>query len=339
MIKQVLRRGVERTLSLAPSSRLLARAGIDVVSLYYHTVWEKAPPWFRGNYRVKTPTEFEKDLDRLLKSFRPLSLAELIEADASGRTPAPNSLFLSFDDGYRELAEIVAPILTRKGVPATIFVTTDLIDNHSWLFEDEIGFLRAQIESLPADRKEACLAHCHPLGEAGLESLLSARTRPDEILDRLWDWFELDRGSVLAHFHPYLTTSQIRSLLSDGFAIGAHGADHTLLASLSIEDQIKQVRRSVSRLTETFGLGYRAFAFPYGEFGIAREFFERARDERIADIFFGTRGPVIDEFHPFLRQRSWCENHPGRIDRYLKKLFSEAALRGWREKNLVHRRQ
>ena len=38
-------------------------------------------------------------------------------------------LHLTFDDGFRELHDVVAPILLRKGIPATFFVNSAFIDN------------------------------------------------------------------------------------------------------------------------------------------------------------------------------------------------------------------
>ena len=336
-MKSRIRQGVERTISRLPLSGLLSMSGVDVLSLFYHKVEDSSPPYFRANYLVKTPKEFEKELDWLLHRFRPIALPDLIAAASSGTSIPSNSLFLSFDDGYRELAEIVGPILSRKGVPATFFITTDLIDNENWFFEDEIGYLVGQFRQLSAIEQSACVERCLQPEGLDIDSLQRARRRPAAALDRLWEWLNLDREEKLRHFKPYLTSDQISSLLNEGFSFGAHGVDHSVFGDLSLNEQLNQVEASVSRLVRSFGLGYRAFAFPYGEFGVSRKFFMDAKKRNLVDVFFGTRGLLADEFHPFVRQRFWCENHKSSLKTHLRFGLAEAALRGFRSLNKVRR--
>ena len=338
-MKRPLRQGIERSLSYLPLHSQFRLAGLKLLSVYYHTSWDESPSYFRGNYQVKSPAEFERDLDLLIGNFEPVSLDEVL----SGRFSAANSdripLFLSFDDGYRELSEIVAPLLRSKGIPATFFLTTDLIDNQDWFFEDEIGFLGARIARLAPDEKHHCRAEC--LLPTGLDEtgFRRARRRPVEALDALWKWFELDREQVLLQCSPYLSSSQIHGLIEDGFSIGAHGTDHTLLAELPLDEQLEEVRASTRRLRAEFSLPYSVFSFPYGEFEISRSFFERAREERLVDAFFGTRGMILDEYQPFVWQRFWAENEQGELGRHLRGHLGEAALRGLRQRNQVSRRK
>jgi len=58
--------------------------------------------------------------------FKVLPLAEQIAGCRSGRNTA-GTLSITFDDGYRDNAEIAAPILRRLGLPATFFVVTGFI--------------------------------------------------------------------------------------------------------------------------------------------------------------------------------------------------------------------
>ena len=73
----------------------------------------------RHLYPHRSARQFEADLDLLLQAFSPISLDTLVEY-LDGGVPLPRrAMFLSFDDGLRQQLEIVAPILRRKGVPAT----------------------------------------------------------------------------------------------------------------------------------------------------------------------------------------------------------------------------
>ena len=58
--------------------------------------------------------------------FKIMSLHQQIAGCRSGQNTA-GTLSITFDDGYRDNAEIAAPILRRLGLPATFFVVTGFI--------------------------------------------------------------------------------------------------------------------------------------------------------------------------------------------------------------------
>ena len=105
--------------------------GARLVAPVYHAVTDKWPLYLRGAPGIKNVAEFEADLDWLLQHFNPIGLDVLIDAARTGKTLPSRALFLSFDDGHRELADVVAPILEQKGVPATFFLCTSLLDNRA----------------------------------------------------------------------------------------------------------------------------------------------------------------------------------------------------------------
>jgi hypothetical protein len=69
------------------------------------------------NYNYRNTVQFEKELDFYLKYFKPVSLDELISKKDSGK----KIFHLSFDDGLKECAEIIAPILLKKGNSCNVF--------------------------------------------------------------------------------------------------------------------------------------------------------------------------------------------------------------------------
>jgi peptidoglycan/xylan/chitin deacetylase (PgdA/CDA1 family) len=70
-----------------------------------------------------TPERFEDQIGLLLeRGYRAVRFSETVRAGGPGRV-----LAVTFDDGYRSVFEIGAPILDRLGVPATVFLPTDRI--------------------------------------------------------------------------------------------------------------------------------------------------------------------------------------------------------------------
>jgi peptidoglycan/xylan/chitin deacetylase (PgdA/CDA1 family) len=66
-----------------------------------------------------SPRAFEEQVAHLAAHRRPVSLEDALSDGAE----AP-SVAITFDDGYRSVLTVAAPILAHHGVPATVFVPT-----------------------------------------------------------------------------------------------------------------------------------------------------------------------------------------------------------------------
>jgi peptidoglycan/xylan/chitin deacetylase (PgdA/CDA1 family) len=77
---------------------------------------------------------FEKQIDQLSCKYRIVSLAEAISGVGSDKT----RVALTFDDGYWDNYEIAFPILKKKGIPATFFITTDYIDEKARFSDNRV---------------------------------------------------------------------------------------------------------------------------------------------------------------------------------------------------------
>ena len=124
-------------------------AGRPVILPYYHMVSDESLPHVRPLYQYKNISQFKQDLDFLLTHFKPVSLQDLLNSLGGKTTLPPRSFLLSFDDGFREMAEVVAPILKAKGVPAVFFLNSAFVDNHELCFQQKIALLVDRLEKLP----------------------------------------------------------------------------------------------------------------------------------------------------------------------------------------------
>src|ERR1041385_315744 len=94
---------------------------------------------------------FERQIEWLAKRFSFLSLDEIgshIESGHQFQTPVAA---VTFDDGYSDVYHHAYPLLKRKGIPATFFVVTGLIDsNRPQIFDRLYLLLRlVQRKGLP----------------------------------------------------------------------------------------------------------------------------------------------------------------------------------------------
>jgi peptidoglycan/xylan/chitin deacetylase (PgdA/CDA1 family) len=278
---------------------LLGRlTGANPAFLFYHLISDADVPHVRHLYRYKTIRQFREDIDYLLRHYRPISLADVLE-HVRRAIPLPDHAFmLSFDDGFREMHEVVAPILLEKGVPATFFLNSDFIDNRHLCFLHKSSILAGRVE------QRAKVPSVEGILNRGVRTwsgpgdftsyLLSIPYEDRGILNELARRLDVDFDAYLRDHAPYLTSDQIRGLLRDGFAIGSHSIDHPLYGSLDLEEQLRQTLESIRAIRERFALAYGVFAFPYNDHGVSREFFRRLGDSGEVEITFGTSGMVED---------------------------------------------
>ena len=299
--------------SVALHHRLLRRS---LVCPVYHISRNDMPVWWNGRYAIKSPQQFERELDLLLELGSPISLDDLLNWQNGGAT-RPKGWFLSFDDGYRELHDVIAPILRRKGVPATFFLCSSLVDNHRPFFEDVSGLIADRYSKVSQATKSAVVKELQHFGLT-LSQLLESRVPRWEALNVVAELLAIDVWQWLRNEQPYLTGQHVMSLLRDGFHIGAHSVDHPLFTEISLAEREAQLRVSMRTLTARFPGVSRVFAFPYGEFGMSGKELVDLQYAGEISMCFGTRGVVTDGLEPFLIQRMLCEGHDGSFQSHLK---------------------
>ena len=71
---------------------------------------------------------FRRTLRMLRDAFEFVSFADAVQLLRDSRRPAGRYLSFSFDDGYRDNYELVAPLLSESGASACFFITTAFIE-------------------------------------------------------------------------------------------------------------------------------------------------------------------------------------------------------------------
>ncbi len=274
---------------------LLARlSGGELVAPCFHLVTEgPAPPHVRHLFRCPDVPSFKLDLDRLLKGRTPVSLQDLEKSAMDGRPLPPNSVFISFDDGMREMADIVAPVCRAKGVPATFFLTTGFLDNRSLFYRHKASMLLDALETSPeASRRLNSQKLCEHFANLGMplveitDFLLRVRYQEAGLLDECARIIGVDFERYLRERKPYLTGEQVKGLLNQGFSIGAHSVDHPLFADLDLAEQIRQTRESLEHLASAFKIPVRTFAFPFVSTGVERSYYDCVFKMKLVDLLF-----------------------------------------------------
>jgi len=323
-------------------NKLISLTKKKFVMPLYHCVSENAPDHIRHLYHVKSVSEFEEDLDSILKYYNPVIPSDLKSIIDNGGKVAKNSFILTFDDGLREFYEVITPILLRKGIPAICFLNSDFVGNTALFFrykastltayslKNEIKLTRKDFldAGLPAEQLEK-LSEAFPL--------LSLGYRYKNVIDALAVKTGCDFEKYLNKVKPYMNQDEIKQLIDKGFLFGAHSMDHPLFSEIDEEDQLKQTTESMNFVQNTFDLDYRYFAFPFTDTGVKESFFKSLHSgSNKIDLTFGTSGLKNDPTtHHW--QRIPMEYGKDNAENILKSEYLYYLMKAYLGKNTIRR--
>ena len=223
-----------------------------------------------------TRDRFKGQLAYLVKKYRTLSMEEVLEAAERGTRLPENSVLLTFDDAYRDFAEIAWPLLKSHGLPVTLFVPTGypgLPKKVFWWDRLCRAFLRTGSTQWQAD------GHALPLRSRD-ERLAGYRTvslwvkslAHDEGM-ALVDGVCQALGEEPGAQSDVLAWPELRRLVDEGVTLGAHTRTHPLLTRLPPERLREEIVGSQEDLKREIGCVLPIFCYPDG-----------AHDERVRTI-------------------------------------------------------
>lgn len=267
----------------------------------WHVVSDQDLEHVSGLFKFRNLHQFKEDVEFFLRSYIPVSIQDVM-SHLDGARRLPGRCFLAtFDDGFREIYDVVAPVLYAQGVPAVFFLTTSAIDNRDLCYPQKKSILIRALTSLgecsAAREVSRILTDAGVKGSNLISQVRSICYRKRHVLDRLGPVVACDFEAYAASVKPYLTSEQVGDLLKKGFAIGAHSIDHPRYSELSLEEQLNQTRQSMTWLSDRYKSECNAFAFPYGDAGVSSLFFQKAFADGRLKVSFGTGG-MIAHFFP-----------------------------------------
>lgn len=224
----------------------------------------------------------ERQIGWMGRRFDFVSLDEIesrLERRARWRRPAAA---ITFDDGYADVYEQAFPLLKARGIPAAVFVVSDLIGTTTPPLFDRIHLLLGRawtrwpspmrglapivadfgLNLLQADGEDAAPPRPLRVMRILLETL------PQSSLERLAYALRAEVGwdeSVVARHRP-LTWEMLREMRSAGITIGSHSRTHPLLTLEDREKVREETAGSRRDLEARLGASVRHFAYPNGWF-------------------------------------------------------------------------
>jgi peptidoglycan/xylan/chitin deacetylase (PgdA/CDA1 family) len=303
---------------------------VQLIIPRYHVVGDQEPAHVSGLSIFRSIEQFKADMRFFLKFYTPVCLDDIISHIDGGRQLPRRCFIPTFDDGFREISDFTAPILASQGIPAVFFLNTSVLDNRALLCEQKKCLLLHALVHLgnsPARREATRVLTDAGVEEADLQSRIHSLAYPQRhVLDQLGPVLACDFNAYAASVQPYLTSAQIKHLIRNGFAIGAHSVDHPLYSKLTFKDQLIQTRESIGYIRNHLHYDCKAFAFPFMDSGVSSDFFKAIFADGGLKVSFGSDG-IRGHFFPRNLERFKMEYSNLKASQILAREFALAILR------------
>ncbi len=240
--------------------------------LNYHRICEDYDDY---NFTNVTPKNFADQMEYIYKNFEVLP-SEKLENDEIF-DDGPDSVVLTFDDGYRDVMTNVLPILDKYSMPVTIFISTECIDldHENWTdtivraifqggsykdnFTLKSGVFRGIWNTDSIENRTKLYKNIRELLR------IASKEERESIISELSVWGDIPQ--VARASRRIMTSEEIRLVDKvKGVTVGAHTVTHPFLASLDSDEIEWEMEASKRRLEEILGHQISYFAYPFGSY-------------------------------------------------------------------------
>jgi peptidoglycan/xylan/chitin deacetylase (PgdA/CDA1 family) len=242
---------------------------LDIVMYHYvRPISESRYPKIKG-LELKS---FQNQLDFFLKEKNLVGTDDVINAVTRSIELPKDSIWLTFDDGYKDHLDYVVPILEQKGIDAAFFPVSDTYENGSILDVNKIHYILASVNN-----DESLLTHLvaemevEGLAKSDFDNLWNSTDKSSrhdsEVVIFFKRMLQRDlplelRQKILARMFEnlvgrsqkevseelYMSKDDLISLSKKGFHIGSHTSSHMWLNNLTTIEQEKEIAKSLDAL-------------------------------------------------------------------------------------------
>jgi peptidoglycan/xylan/chitin deacetylase (PgdA/CDA1 family) len=224
----------------------------------------------------------EHHLDWLGRRYRFLSLDDVGAQLESGEPFDKPVAAITFDDGYAAVYHHAFPLLQRKGIPAAIFVVTDLVNTARLQIYDKLYLLltrclsrwqsasqdlarmltRLEVRLPRVDNMDAVVRDPFTAMRVLVTNL--SQSEICRVIEALEAQVKIEEGEA-SELHP-LTWEMVLEMHRAGMTIGSHTKTHVLLPNEHCERVLDETANSRRALERRLRTSIVHFAYPDGRF-------------------------------------------------------------------------
>jgi peptidoglycan/xylan/chitin deacetylase (PgdA/CDA1 family) len=252
-----------------------------VTVLMYHRVLEDAECADYPFRSIVMPrTSFEAQLDYLAEHTQVLTVsAALGELGATQRSSKPR-VCLTFDDGYVDNFDIVAPLLEARGLLGTFFITAGAVQAQRALWYDRAADLWTTVSHQRLRELARQLAEAPTAVLSNRESWIEwLKVIPNHRRAEMIRSLEAE-VSASGSGCPLMTADQVRQLAERGHEIGSHTLSHPILTTMAQHERQNEIDGAKTLLEEWTNGEIPGFCYPNGDYdaSVARQLREAGHE-------------------------------------------------------------
>jgi peptidoglycan/xylan/chitin deacetylase (PgdA/CDA1 family) len=247
-----------------------------------HCVRPAGGEWPAGEHLPPDMSISERKLDEFLRWFG--ARFELVSVGAGverlDRGLSGKSLVaLSMDDGYRDNARVLAPLLARHKASGTVYLESRPLDERKvnwahkyfWIlarstpedFVQRFGELSSDKDAFHALNQHVCEGRVDL--RYHLKLVLKYDAQPaerDRVLDQVFAELGGDERALCDAL--YMDWDEARAMQRAGIELGGHTVNHPILAKLAPAEQSREIEDGARSIERELGQRARSFAYPWG---------------------------------------------------------------------------
>lgn len=212
---------------------------------------------------------FRRQMQWLKSATTVLDEGDILEAGLREKSPRGSILSaVTFDDAYIDCFTIAKPVLDELGIRGIFFVPIEMIESRQLGWWDLTAYMlkKTRARSVVIDGRTYDLRQAFAHSHRQIIDLFKLETaeRTATLLTKISEASGVPLPSKDEQSAELMTWSQVRALKADGHAIGSHSLSHRVLATLTANEQAREIHQSRRELEALVGAQVASFAYPVG---------------------------------------------------------------------------
>src|SRR5438876_976825 len=240
----------------------------------FHGVIERQQHQVRNYTRKHLPAaEFQAMLEAVGRVGHAMSMDDVARICRSGE-PFPKGAFaITFDDSFENNLTVARPILSRLGIPATVYVTSRFIDENGMSWIDRIEYAMEVVNTgvlrFPWSERASPFATTDEkiaiLGAIRTHVKSTPNLDVDAFVSDIFRQLHLEEIRLSnEQLDQKMTWGQVRDWCADGFLVGGHSHTHAILSFLRPSELEREIDVSLKMMSEKAGIVTPHYSYPEG---------------------------------------------------------------------------
>lgn len=215
--------------------------------------------------------QFKFFLDQLLKYGTPISMDKVYEHILYKKKIIKKSFAITFDDGFENNITVAAPILIKKNIPFTYYLTTKFIEKNmmSWIDLVDYAVEKTKVKSIYEFNKIFNLTDNSSkiffLNTVRLMLKNDSKNNPYNLAKKICNKLQVKKFLPNIEIYKKMSWEQLKKLSKNKLClIGGHSHTHKILGYLNNKDLVYEIKKSLFLIKKKLNINTHHYSYPEG---------------------------------------------------------------------------